>query len=105
MESEGTLGMQAELVNEEGKEAFAAVMEKMCSHQLKDVISAMTLWMTGSSETNERSEDSNRNMPMGMPIVRVGNDSMEWILHKGAFLVPTPAVRWCLWKLRSFKMW
>ena len=98
---------QAGLVNEAEKAAFAAVMEKMCSHRLRDALAKLAV-LTGLNGTKGKPNERNRSMPMGMPVVPVGNDSMEWILQKGAFLVPNETVQprlSSLHQLIRFNMW
>lgn len=99
----------AGLVNVEQKERFGVVMEKMCTHQVSNLIfrTCSTILQTALSwpGSNGKSGELDRNMPMGMPIVLVGKDSMEWILRRGAFLVPTPAIQADLRSLKKFKLW
>jgi hypothetical protein len=48
-------------------------------------------------------DELNRSWPMGMPVVRATRDSLEWILRKGAFVVPHDNQHLRL--LTLFKMW
>jgi hypothetical protein len=95
---------RAGLVNETEKEAFMKVMTMMCTHRLKDLILKLKRSGKGSSgHSKEPAGPPERNMPMGMEVVLVEKDSVEWILHEGAFLVPVKGVP--VGKLTQFKMW
>jgi hypothetical protein len=95
---------RAGLVNETEKEAFKEVMTVMCAHRLSDLITKLKFSGERSSGcSKEPAAPSGRNMPMGMEVVLVKRDSVEWIFHKGALLVPAKDVH--LWKLTTFKMW
>jgi hypothetical protein len=95
---------RAGLVNEAEKEAFKKVMTVMCTHRLLAQISKMLLPRNGSSgRSDESAAPPGRNMPVGVEVVLVKEDSVEWILHRGALLVPAKGVR--LGKLTNFKMW
>jgi hypothetical protein len=95
---------RAGLVNEAQKEAFTKVMTTMCTHRLKDLILKMKRsGKSSSGHSKESAAPPERPIPIGMEVVLVGKDSMEWILHKGALLVPAKGVP--VSKLTKFKMW
>lgn len=94
---------RAGLVNETEKEAFMKVMTVMNSHRLGDLILKMKCFGKGSAgHTKESTAPPGRRVPVGMDVVLVGKDSVEWILRKGAFLVPVKGA--VLGNLAEFKM-
>jgi hypothetical protein len=76
---------QSGRVSQEQKERFATVMEKMCNHDLKAGFFSICNKALPSSWQRLRGGD--RDMPMGIPVVQVREDSLQWLLQKGTFLV------------------
>jgi hypothetical protein len=79
------------LVRPEEKEAFAVVMEKLCTHNFRTWLEHflfsgprdfLTEW------TYVRLRDWDGDVPMGMRAIRVSLDSVDWVLERGAFLIP-----------------
>lgn len=99
---------QSGRVNQQQKEAFTAVMEKMCSHHLwhelrvsfHKFLHYVGIWV------DKTFQDQNRLMPLGIQTVLVEANSMNWLLRPGTFLVPNdPDVQMRLRFLSEFKMW
>lgn len=100
---------EAGLVNDDEIRAFAAVMEKMCSHQTRDIIERFMPWRKPSStvlkkaKKPEEVEEQKRTLPEGMPIVEATRESVDWILQKGAVVLPSETFH--LYGLHLFEMW
>jgi hypothetical protein len=97
------------LVHPEEKEAFAMVMEKLCTHDfmswLRDTVLSRPIrflakWLA------VRLKEWDRDVPMGMRAIRVSLDSVDWILERGAFLLPEDIkTRDCMDSLAALRMW
>ena len=98
------------LVQHEEKEAFARVMEKLCTH---DFIS--WLWATVVTApfrflfqwVEVRLKEWDQDVPVGMRAIRVSLDSVDWVLESGAFLFPEDIrTRQCMMSLaEKLPMW
>jgi hypothetical protein len=81
------------LVNETEKDAFKKVMTVMCTHRLPDLILKVKIsGKSSAGRSEELAAPPGRSMPVGTEVVLVEKDSVEWTLHKGAFLVPAKDV-------------
>jgi hypothetical protein len=95
---------RAGLVNETEKEAFMEVMTVMNSHRLETLILKLNCdGKRSAGHTRESAAPPGRRVPVGMDVVLVGKDSVEWILRRGAFLVPEKSV--LMGRLAEFKLW
>jgi len=99
---------QGGLVSPEEKEAFAVVMEKLCAHNfmlwLHRVLDRLVQFLIGWTETPLK--EWGGNVPMGMRTVRASLDSVDWVLERGAVLIPEDkATRGCMKILKAFPMW
>jgi hypothetical protein len=79
------------LVRPEEKEAFAVVMEKLCTHNFRSWLEHFLF--TGPRDfltewTYVRLRNWDGDVPMGVRAIRVSLDSVDWILERGAFLIP-----------------
>ena len=98
------------LVPHEEKEAFARVMEKLCTHDFMS-----WLWATVASASfrflfqwaEVRLKEWDQDVPMGMRAIRVSLDSVDWVLERGAFLLPEDIrTRGCMMSLAAkLPMW
>ena len=89
---------QAGLVTQEEKEAYAKVMEKMNSHRLQTGIDQVVRKIAGlcdrggdsDGQAQQQQEEVQADLyaHLNLPIEHVQEDSLDWILHRGALLVP-----------------
>lgn len=82
---------QSRLVPREEQEAFARVMEKLCTHDFMSwlratVVSASSRFLFQWAEV--RLKEWDQDVPVGMQAIRVSLDSVDWVLERGAFLLP-----------------
>jgi len=99
------------LVSQEEMEQYAAVMTKMCSHNLvglfwplpnKAVHTFLTKWYISGL----KQWDGDGEVPAGMSIVHVSLDSVEWLLQGGALLVASDVRTFqCMQRLSAFQIW
>lgn len=93
-------------VNPQQKDAFVVVMEKMCHYQFRHKARAPIEWFYDYISWGGNFKDENRPMPLGMQIVQVEADSLDWLLKPDAFLIPgNRRVRRRLRTLTDFKLW
>jgi hypothetical protein len=98
---------QAALVRPKGKEAFAAVMEKLCTHDcllwLYKSVPGYFVYLTKWTDAGLKEWDE---VPMGMRIIRVSFDSVNWVLERGALLIPYNHDAFtCMGRLAAFPLW
>lgn len=98
------------LVPHEEKEAFARVMEKLCTHDFMS-----WLWATVAIASfrflfqwaDVRLKEWDQDVPVGIRAICVSLDSVDWVLERGAFLLPEDIrTRGCMMGLAAkLPMW
>jgi hypothetical protein len=86
---------QAGLVTEEQKAAYAKVMEKMVSGKMFKGLEIILGFLSNKvfkrlqvDDTPKLDEVAEHFTQSGRPVVRVRDDSLDWILQRGVILVP-----------------
>lgn len=101
---------QAGVVSQEEREAFARVMELMNSHRILNVSfghgtiwNSISLHFRGNDHARQLEEAAAaRYAHLGRPIEHAREDSLEWVLHRGAVVLPNNATRAALGRLAVF---
>lgn len=88
----------------EQRNAFAQAMQVMNSHNILDP-TVIRQWFTGDdngadAEKERRAEE--RLAGVGLPIVHVRDDSLDWLLQPGVLLVPNDKTRAMMIKLSTY---
>jgi hypothetical protein len=95
---------QAGLVTQEEKDAFAKAMAVMNSHQMKTMIAGVFRKDGGNgSDAQQEQVAENRFAQVGLLIVHVRSDSLDWILQRGALLIPNDKTRQTMRNLTRYK--